>query len=172
MIIRLFDTESTALNGIMGELLSYSFKDLEDTEVTSYHLDVGIDERDLLTFIKEDLEEAHIIVGWNSKLHDIPFINARCAKHGLPLVRPQMHLDIMYYAGGSSLKIGSKKMRNVAKYFKTEHQPTELDWDIWKAASKGDLTAVKEVVHHCDMDILSMEEIYWQLIPNVRNIHR
>jgi uncharacterized protein YprB with RNaseH-like and TPR domain len=171
MLIRLFDTESTGLTGIMGELLGYTYKDVGDDNMISYSVN-EMDEKAILEFAKEDLEAANIIVGWNSKLHDIPFLNARCAKHGLDVIRPQMHIDLMYYAGGNSLRIGSKKMDNVAKYFKCGNQKTDIDWDVWKEAGRGNEAAIDEVMLHCEQDVRVMEELYWILVRNVKNIHK
>lgn len=172
MLIRLFDTESTGLNGIMGELLCYSTLDIgEDTPISTF-VDKESNELSVLLAAKDELQDANVIVGWNSKLHDIPFLNARLSKYGYRPIQPQMHIDLMYYAGGSSMKIGSKKLDNVAKYFKLDNQKTVLDWDIWKAASKGDQEAIEYIVDHCEQDVRVLEAVYWRLIPNVRNIHR
>jgi hypothetical protein len=36
----------------------------------------------------------------------------------------------------------------------------------------GDEAALKEVITHCEMDVRILSEVYWKLLPRVRNIHR
>jgi len=176
MKIAFFDTESTGLTAIMGRILCASFMD-EDGELETYTYEEypgtsAIDDSVLCVAIRDRLEEANMIVGWNSKLHDIPLLNARLAKAGERGFNPHLHLDLMWYSAGSSMKIGSRKLDNVAKYFKVKHQKTELDWDTWSRASAGDGEALDEVVEHCEADVLVLSDVYEHLLPYVRNIHK
>lgn len=51
-------------------------------------------ERESLVAYKEALEEQWCIVGYNSMKFDLPFVNARLARHGLKPVRVKNHIDI------------------------------------------------------------------------------
>lgn len=178
MKIAFFDTESTDLKAMMGRLLCATVKTIDGSMVT-YRIDEAphkgrsaIDDSKLCVALRDTLEEANLIVGWNSKLHDIPLLNARLAKAGHRPFQPQMHLDLMWYAGGSSMKIGSRKLDNVAKYFELPSQKTPISWDMWQRAASGDKEAMDIVVEHCECDVDVLEEAYWHLIPYVKNLHR
>src|SRR5262245_48631991 len=106
----------------------------------------SLDDSLLCTAIRDELPRSNLPAPWNGKLFDIPFLNARLAKARLSPSRPQFHLDAMYYARGSGLRIGSSKLDNVQKYFGLSESKTELEWATWQLAGQGDLTALAEVV--------------------------
>lgn len=165
---------------MMGRILCVSFVDINEKLPGTVRIDEppyrnpkdSVDDSRVVKAAKEILEEAHLIVGWNSKLHDIPLLNARLMKHGLAPVQIHLHLDLMWYAAGSSMKIGSRKLDNVAKFFGCKQQKTQLDWDTWARAGAGDKAAMQYVAKHCEQDVEVLREVYWRLLPNVKNIHR
>lgn len=131
-----------------------------------------IDDSTLCVAIRDQLEQADCILGWNSKLHDIPLLNARLAKAGKREFQPHLHIDLMWYAGGSSMKIGSRKLDNVAKFFDLPSQKTPISWDQWQLAGAGDSTAMDVVVEHCEADVQVLGEAYGKLLTFVKNVHR
>lgn len=180
-----FDTESTDLKAMMGRLLCASFAYLTvdakgvsrvgkpwTVSVTDHPGVSVIDDSRLAVQVRDTLEAADIIVGWNSKLHDIPLLNARLALAGERGFYSKLHLDLMWYAGGSSMKIGSKKLDNVAKYFDLKSQKTPLDWPTWQKAGAGDVVALKDVIKHCEYDVRVLGEAVPHLAGYVRNIHK
>lgn len=162
----------------MGRVLCASFAGLEGGVKTlrgdraPYKTDDPIDDSKLVIAIRDTLEKANLIVGWNSKMFDVPFLNARLAKAGERPLNVQLHLDLMWYAGGSSMRIGSKKLDNVARYFNMENQKTPITWEDWQRAGAGDKEAMNQVVAHCEADILVLREAYGHLLPYVRNLHK
>lgn len=179
------DTESTDLKAIMGRLLCGSFAYMQTdakgklkvgkpftVSVEDYPGETEIDDGPLAVAIRDALEAADIIVGWNSKLHDIPLVNARLAKTGERPVRVNLHVDLMWYAAGSSMKIGSRKLDNVQKFLGTTDQKTPLDWETWQLAGAGDRKALKKVVEHCEHDVTVLGEVLPHLMPYVKNIHK
>lgn len=186
MKVLVFDTESTDLKAMMGRILCASFAWMETKDGTT---EVGvpftfradqkpwrgkrmIDDSSLCVAVRDQLEQANVIVGWNSKLHDVPLLNARLAKAGQRAFNPHMHLDLMWYAGGSSMKIGSRKLDNVAKYFELPAQKTAISWDEWQSAGAGDREAMDTVVEHCEADVVVLGQAYAHLLPYVKNLHR
>lgn len=186
MKVLVFDTESTDLKAMMGRILcaSFAYMDAVDGNVTvgvpfTFRADRTpwrgknrIDDSKLCVAIRDELEKANVIVGWNSKLHDIPLLNARLAKAGERAFSPHLHLDLMWYAGGSSMKIGSRKLDNVAKYFELPAQKTPISWDQWQLAGAGDQEAMGVVVEHCEADVTVLGQAYAHLLPYVKNLHR
>jgi uncharacterized protein YprB with RNaseH-like and TPR domain len=185
MKIVAWDLETTDLKALMGRILCCSFhtiasdnpKEIGKTKTVRldykpYRQEDPIDDSVLCEAIRDELEKYNCIVGWNSKLFDLPFLNARLAKAGLRQMQPQMHLDLMYYAGGVSLRIGSKKLVNVEKFFDVADGKTEISWEMWNRAAIGDKKAMAEVVHHCEQDVKVLSQVYWKMICNVKNLHR
>lgn len=174
-----FDTESTSLTGIMGRMLCASFCDGWG-RVTTIRIDQTqqknvLDDRELVVGIRDYLEQnGDVLVGWNSRLHDIPLLNARLLHWSeRPIRSDLLHIDLMYYAGGQFNKIGSKKLVNVQKYIpEVENEKTDIDWNIWQLAGAGDRESLNYIVQHCEADILTMRDVFGKLKPYVRNIHR
>lgn len=178
MRVCFFDLETTDLNALMGRVLCCSVAGLDGKVKTMradrapYKQEDLIDDSALVVAIRDTLEQADMIVGWNSKMFDIPFLNARLAKAGERPLHTHFNLDLMWYAGGASMRIGSKKLDNVAKYFNFTNQKTPITWEDWQRAGAGDKEAMSKVVEHCESDILVLREAYEHLLPYVKTIHR
>jgi len=177
LTIGYFDLETTGLTAIMGRLLCASFADawgrvttfrIEDTNRAS-----KIDDRELAVKIRDQLETYDIICGHNSKLFDVPFLNARLLRWGeRPLRKDLKHLDTRYVAGIQNVKIGSGKLINIQKFSHIESEKSEVDWDTWALAGLGDKEAMEYVVEHCERDVLVLREVFGKLKAHVVNIHR
>lgn len=182
-----FDTESTDLKALMGRMLCASFVPItsdartngEPVKPYTFRCDDRRykgrnlrDQKKLVIAIRDEIERYNGVVTWNGKLHDIPLLNAFLRKFNERPVKPQFHIDMMYYARGGSLKIGSSKLVNVQKYFGLSNEKTDLDWETWQDAGSGDTKALDYVVEHCEADVEVLREVYWHLVPMVANVHR
>jgi uncharacterized protein YprB with RNaseH-like and TPR domain len=182
MRIVAYDLETSDLKGLIGRVFCCSFKPIVDgVETTPYTFRIdqaefrgrsAIDDSRLCEAIRDELEEYNLIVGWNSKLFDAPFLNARLSKAGLAPLRPQFHLDLMYYMRGSSMRVGSSKLDSAQKFFKLGTKKTDIDWEQWALTAAGDKTSLNEVAKHCEADVTVLSEAYWKLLPFVSNLCR
>lgn len=181
MKVLFFDTESTDLSASWGRILCASFVGL-DGEAYTYRGDVApykgrskIDDSKLVKAVRDELESADIVVGWNSILHDQPLLNARLALAGERPLRlgekhGTWHLDLMYYSGGQTMKVGGRRLDTIAKFFKAENQKTPLDGEIWQLAATGDKEAMDKVAEHCEYDVLVLRDLWPHLAPGVKKI--
>lgn len=179
MDVLFFDTESSDLAASWGRIMCCSFASLSG-EVYTFRYDRAkykgedlIDDSKLCVAIRDEIEKADMIVGWNSILHDIPLLNARLAlagerstltgeRHGVS------HCDLMWYAGGQSMKIGGRRLDTVAKFFNCENQKTALDGQTWQRAAVGDKKSLDLVVEHCEADVEVLRDVWPHLVPNVK----
>jgi uncharacterized protein YprB with RNaseH-like and TPR domain len=174
-----YDTESSDLAASWGRIMCCSFASLSGDVYTfrydqkKYQGEDLIDDSKLCVAIRNELEKADMIVGWNSILHDIPLLNARLAlagerstltgeRHGVS------HLDLMWYAGGQSMKIGGRRLDTVAKFFNCENQKTALDGATWQRAAVGDKKSLDLVVEHCEADVNVLRDVWPHLVPGVK----
>ena len=183
MRIAAVDLETTDLSAMMGTLLCASFqpiipREFGAPEPYTIHMTYGKKalksanpDKELAAQVRDEIERYDLIVTWNGKMFDVPFLNARLLKHGERNVRPRFHSDLMYYAGYSSNRIGSKKLVNVQKFLDLKEAKTDIDWDVWKLAQRGDDVALAQVIEHCEADVKVLAEVYWKLLPYVRNLH-
>ena len=182
MRIAAVDLETTDLKAFMGILLCGSFQSIDLTgKQKPVTLSLDLDKNDifnpdpdkaLAVALRDKIESYNMIVTWNGKLFDIPFLNSRLMFHGERPVHVQFHLDLMYYMAGSSNRVGSRKLVSAQQFLRIPEQKTVLDWEVWKRAMRGDAVAMKEVVRHCEIDVRVLAQAYWRLLPSVANIHR
>lgn len=172
-----YDIETTDLKAFMGRMLGISIADAWGNVTRRTYADFGgktvLDDSELAAWAKEELEKYDIIVSWNGKLFDKPFINARLMKGlQLPVRQDKMHIDLMYYAGGQFMRIGSRKLVNVQKFLGVANSKTEISWDTWALAAAGDKDALEEVMFHCDQDVLVLRDVFARLKPLITVVHR
>lgn len=172
-----WDLETTDLRANIGRLLCASSVDqfgrLTTFRADRYQTRSRIDDSRLAVAIRDHLETADVWVTWNGKRFDVGFLNARLMKAGeRPLRKDIKHIDLMYFAGESFTRIGSRRLDNVAKFFALPEQKTPLDTDIWANASAGDIPSLDRVVEHCEADVYVTRSAFARLKPHVMNVHR
>lgn len=131
-----------------------------------------LNDRAMAVAVRDYLESFHIIASWNGKRFDIPVLNGRLAIHGERPINPQMHIDLMYYAGGSFMRVGSKALDNISKVFDSPNRKTPLSVDIWDRADHGSEADMDLIVEHNVADVYVTRDVARVLLRMVRNIHR
>lgn len=178
MKILFTDIETTSLTALMGRVLCCSFCELDGAAWTmradssKFKGESLIDDGKLVQAIRDEWEKYDLLVVHNGRLFDIPFLNARLAKSGERPFQPHFILDTLYYLNSSSMRIGSAKLVNAQKFFQLGEAKTEIDWATWQLAAAGDRAALDSVVEHCEADVRVLRELYWHVLPYVRNLHR
>jgi len=185
-----WDLECTSLSALMGHLLTSGFceylpkgasRNHHDTPPSPYIFRIDssdykgrtlLDDKKLAVSTRTELEGYDLIIGHNIRMFDIPFLNARLAKYDERPLNTHFVLDTMYFVGYQAMRIGSKKLDNVAKYFSLAEQKTDIDWETWQLAGTGDKKALDQVVEHNKQDVLVLRELYPKLLPYVKNLHR
>ncbi len=186
MRMAIYDIETTNLSAAFGRIIVACFKPIhpygaiKGKVVTfrgddpKYRLEDPIDDSLLVKAIRDEARKYNCLVGWYCKQFDLPFINARLLRFGLEPLFPQFHLDMIYKARSTTggIKIGSSKLINVQKFFKCEEEKDEISWEDWQRAAMYDRKSMDKVVKHCEADVRVTEEVYWHLLPMVKNLTR
>ena len=132
-----------------------------------------IDDAELIEAYVDKLEEFDILVGWNSKLFDLPVINGRFATNkSRRRLRPTHHIDLMYQAGMGKMRIGRRSLESVSNVFDSPNRKTPLDVRTWDRAYAGDPEAYAKIVEHCNADCLVLHDVFGDLKPGVASIGR
>jgi uncharacterized protein YprB with RNaseH-like and TPR domain len=130
------------------------------------------DDKELVRAIRDALLEYDIWVTWNGKLFDVPVLNGRLIFHGLEPLPARMHIDAMYKATGSSVRIGRRSLQSVSEYFGVANRKTPLSVRIWDKAMAGDPDAYALIAEHCDADVLVTRDVFEVLKPQIGNVQR
>ena len=178
MRVTFWDIEATNLDAGFGRILCASFIDLDKDRVETFRIDESpwrgkakIDDSKLAGAIRDRLHSADIVVDWYGSQFDKRFVNARLAKHGLPPLRltkenGTMQIDAMY--ASNPMKIGSKRLDNISRFFNSPNRKTPLDPDIWASAAAGDRGALDLIVEHCEADVRVLKDLWPNIAQHVK----
>jgi len=130
------------------------------------------DDKALVVAVRDALTQYDIWVTWNGKMFDVPILNGRLLFHGEEPLPSKMHIDAMWKASGSSVRIGRRSLQSVSEYFGVQNRKTPLNVRIWDRAMSGDPDAYALIVEHCDADVLVTRDVFDVLKPQVRSVSR
>lgn len=174
--VLLFDIEASNLAANFGILFCVGYKWLGEKKV---HM---ITIRDAKTFKKDPtndkhvveefkkvFEEADLLVGHYSVRYDLPFLQTKCMEHKLAPFPTIAHFDT-WRTARDRLKFNSNRLDTISKalpYKKGSKPPrkTPIETKDWVKAGAGNIPALKQVEHHCKMDILVLEDVYNAVKP-------
>lgn len=173
-----YDLETSNLNANFGIVLCGVIRDLNTGEETIIRWDELRDKRDpandrrVCVGIRDKLSEFDIMVGYNSVLFDVRFLNTRLLSHREKMLpdRPVLkHIDLFFRAK-YNLRLHSASLDAVAKFLHLDNQKTLVDGGMWVRALTGDKKAMDYIVEHCILDVRVLGEAFDLLKQFVREI--
>ena len=148
-------------------IMSCSVKELGKPEVR-YYENRGTDDKEIVTDILAELDDADFVVAHNGRKFDIPVINARAVKNNLPPPSPYKVID--------TLAIAKKEFRFIKNSL--ENLAIELDvplrklghdkypgFKLWLGCINGEELAWEEMKQYNIMDVEVLEQVYLRLRP-------
>lgn len=101
----------------------------------------------------------------NGKRFDARFLNVRLLKHGLPILPPmgKRHVDTCELTWKNLAMRAS--LKNIQEFFELKNKKTPVDLQTWTKAAAGNVGALREVVDHCESDVLMLEEWAEKVMP-------
>lgn len=160
-----FDLETSSLNADFGIVLCAVVKPGGGSPIIlrGDHLNPGwqagrSNDRELVRQIALELAEYDILVAHNGKRFDIPFLQTRLARWGLPAL-PKLKLVDPVLLSRNNYKMSSNSLRRLLDMFGL-NQKTEVEGDMWLRASlDGDTDAMDYIVDHCVKDVEMLEAL-------------
>jgi hypothetical protein len=167
--------QNVGLNQIEKDwhLLSWSAKWLGDPEDKVMYQDQRgrrnkEDDKELLKGIWKLLDEADIVIGQNSKSFDHKKLNARFIMNGMKPPSSYRHIDTKILAkrhfGFTSNRLEYMTDKLCTKYKKQKHAKF-FGFYLWLECMKDNMEAWEEMEMYNKYDVLSLEELYYKLIP-------
>jgi len=156
-----FDLETSNLNASIGEILCGCVKNVggnTKTFVAGRQGDGTVADR-----IREELMKYDYIITWYGTGFDLPFLQTRLLLSGNPPLSHIRHVDL-YYTARSQLAMHSNRQQAVGETLLGESNKTRLIGSVWNAAMKGNRTAMKYIVDHCQKDVEELERIFGYLV--------
>lgn len=170
-----FDLETTNLKADFGYLLAIGYKFIGDKKATVLKIDhKGNDPRNFRRAEKKLLQDflrvylqADVVVTYNGKRFDVPYLNAKYLEYKLGILPNLPHVD-HYWTVKNNLGISRKSLQNAAYYLSLSHEKTPVEGRIWVDAMMGDQKALKYIVDHCRADVDLLEELHFTIRGLVR----
>lgn len=173
--ILLFDIEASNLAANFGFVYCIGYKWLDSKKVTilsirnhKKFLEDPTADGDVIEEFRPVLREADIVVHHYGSKFDVPFLQTRCFENeAQPL--PEVACVDTWRIARFRMKFNSNRLDTIAKSAQLKVQKTPINNKAWVRAASGHLPSIKEIEHHCKMDVLVLEEVYKKLRPFANN---
>lgn len=110
---------------------------------------------------------ADIIVAYNGKNFDIPYMNQRFLTYGFPPYVPVQVID-PYETAKNVFRFSSNKMDAIATQLGLQNK-IKTDFDLWKGCMMGCQECLNDMLTYNKQDVVVLEEIYCQMMPWIKN---
>lgn len=125
-------------------------------------------DKQVLTSLRDLLDEADIVVAHNAVRFDIPKINARLIKHNIAPPSPYKVVDTLQVAK-KKFKFTSNKLDYIAKYLGVGQKLAHQGMDMWLGCMNGDLHCWRDMIKYNIQDVDILEAVYLKLLPWMDN---
>jgi uncharacterized protein len=168
--IVILDIETTSLEADAGTLVSAGL--MSDTGRGEYlEARKTSEEKPLLSKLAKRLESYDVVVTWNGRSFDIPFLTTRLMKHELdprPILR-KPHIDLADVVK-SRLRLTFTYLDHVCDFFQIERKKGPMGLDVphlYVRALEGDRKATASIREHCLDDLRATRQVFLKLRPLV-----
>jgi uncharacterized protein YprB with RNaseH-like and TPR domain len=122
----------------------------------------------LVIDIKREIENADILVSYNGKKFDIPFVNSRLAFWRVDVIRSPKHIDLFPIIR-RHYRLSDYKLQTASYFWQTENQKTIVDGMNWVKAliSKK---SMDYIVQHCEQDVKVLKEVFEKVKASIKYI--
>lgn len=165
-----WDIESIGQAGDYGSVLVISVKPFGQ-EARVYQVEQLGNDRRVVREAAADLAGADAWVTYYGKGFDVPMVNTRLVKWGLPPLESRPHLD-MYYTVKYRLRTGRRSQAHILRFLETEEEKMDVSPDMWAGLGSNFETNMKKLVRRCISDTVGLEALYNEIKPLVRDITR
>lgn len=123
-----FDIETLGLNPQFYPviLIGMSYEESGKYIVEQFFAEDILEEESILGEFKQRLNPSDVLVTYNGKNFDVPYINKRMERYGLDFVLNQEHLDVICHVRPNKKKLGlqSCSLKNVEKFLNLDREDT------------------------------------------------
>lgn len=123
-----FDIETLGLNPQFYPiiLIGMSYEESGKYIVEQFFAEDILEEEDILSQFKQKIAPSDILVTYNGKNFDVPYINKRMERYGLDFTLNNEHLDVICHVRPNKKKLGldSCSLKSVEKYLNLNREDT------------------------------------------------
>ena len=160
------DVEATGLTaGTPLFLVGALFHCKGDLRVVQMFARDYTEEAPLLHHFSELLTRYSVVVSFNGKSYDLPYIRDRCVLHGIPFELRSTHLDLLHEARRLWRdQLPNCKLQTLERYVcrrvRTGDIPgAEIPDAYHRFVSSGNTDQIHDILHHNALDLITLSEI-------------
>lgn len=161
------ETSTFGFKANSGFILCAGIKEFGKPGVEMYKRDNlvpdPLNDKKLVMRIAKRLSEADMWVTHNGRWFDIPFLNSRLLRYGLPPLPTVPHFDTCELAY-KRLKL-KNSLEALGEYLGCKISKFKVSFDEWVRAYAGNYKSLAKIVKHCVHDVKLTEEVYTKLRP-------
>lgn len=117
--------------------------------------------------IRDTLEDHDLIVAWNGKGFDIPFLNTRLIQGGERRLATRLVLDPMWYVKGwRGLMPRNGKLSTAIEFFGLDESKMAVPVEIWAKAAGGNREALDVLTERCESDVRTLAEVTRKILAS------
>lgn len=113
------------------------------------------------------LNEADVVVHYNGKRFDVPWLNRMFVEQGCAPPKPYKQLDLLQLA--RKLKFPSNKLEFVSSHLLGEGKVKHEGFGLWTAVMAGDKDARERMEAYNKQDVALLETLHDRLVHSTRN---
>ena len=125
------------------------------------------DDKRIVNSLYNLITEADVIVAYNGRNFDIPYMNQRFLHWGFPPYVPT-HVVDPYETAKSVFRFSSNKMDNIATQLGLQNK-LKTDFSLWKGCMVGNKECLAYMLEYNKKDVVVLEEIYCRFLPWMKN---
>lgn len=153
-----------------SHIMSFAAKWLGQAGVM-YYENRGSDDKELVEQAYNLLDEADIVVAHNGQKFDLPVIIGRGVVHGLQPPSPYFVVDTLLIAR-KEFRFVSNTLANLSKELGLTEKDSHKQFpgfELWLECLRGNDAAWKEMAEYNIQDVLTLEEMYYRMLPYMKN---
>jgi hypothetical protein len=125
----------------------------------------------MISDVVRELDKYDIFVAHNGQYFDKTWLTSACLKYGLrPSLRFEKFIDPVLLAR-RHMRLARNSLATLIEYFDIEGEKTPIRWIHWmKASMEGNRQSMGYIVHHCEVDVDKLEEVYMRVKKLVKGV--
>ncbi len=124
----------------------------------------------MLTGLRDLLDEADVVVGYNSKGFDTPWMTGEFMKEGIPLPSPFQQLDL-WQMNKRNMRLLSGKLDYLSWHLLEQRKVSHPGFRLWADCLSGDEKAQRLMKRYAIQDTKLLEPLFEQMRPFIAGVN-
>jgi uncharacterized protein YprB with RNaseH-like and TPR domain len=162
------DIESLGFKGDYNSVLCVSILPFDSKPTTYAVLQPGNDQK-VVRDAKAALESFDCWVTYFGKGFDVPFLNTRLLRWGVPPIAKRHHIDL-FYSLKANLLTGRRSQAHLLEWLETPQQKMAVSAELWNRVASDVKHVMPTMIKRCESDTAGLQALYKRTKHLIRDI--